>query len=158
MGRARPCLQPSATIRTVLHRPVPPEYLEFAGANACLAVRRRLTACITAGAPEARVDGAPSGASSRRSPVRADRYRGDAVARREENVSVELDAEMVERARVQLGLDRASGAIVVERALNAYLLGRLLDATQASAALTEHDAERIAYEELHSSRRERGAA
>jgi hypothetical protein len=80
------------------------------------------------------------------------------MAGREEKVSVELDAEMVERARVQLGLDRASDATVVERALNAYLLGRLLDATQASAVLTEHDAERIAYEELRSSRRERGAA
>jgi len=73
-------------------------------------------------------------------------------------LSVELDAEVVERARVQLGLDRASDAIVVERALNAYLLGRLLDATQASAGMAEDDAERIAYEELRSSRRERGAA
>jgi hypothetical protein len=54
----------------------------------------------------------------------------------------------------QLGLDRASDATVVERALNAYLL----DATQSSAGLTEHDAKRIAYEELRSSRRERGAA
>jgi hypothetical protein len=45
-------------------------------------------------------------------------------------------------------------ATVVERALNAYLLGRLLDSTQASAALTK----RIAYAELHRSRRERGAA
>jgi hypothetical protein len=76
---------------------------------------------------------------------------------REEKVSVELDAEMVERARVQLGLDRASDATVVERALNAYLLRRLLDTTQACAGLTEHDAERIAYEQLHSARRERGA-
>jgi hypothetical protein len=49
-------------------------------------------------------------------------------------------------------------ATVVERALNACLLGRLLDATQASAGPTEHDAERIAYEELRSSRHERGAA
>jgi hypothetical protein len=80
------------------------------------------------------------------------------MAGRGDKVSVELDAEMVERARVQLGLDRASAATVVERALNAYLLGRLLDATQASAGVTEHDAERIAYEELRSSRRERGAA
>jgi hypothetical protein len=44
------------------------------------------------------------------------------MAGREEKVSVELDAEMVERARVQLGLDRTSDATVVERALNAYLL------------------------------------
>jgi hypothetical protein len=80
------------------------------------------------------------------------------VAAREDKVSVELDADMVERARVQLGLGRASDATVVERALNAYLLGRVLDATQASAGLTEDDADRIAYEELHSARRERGAA
>ena len=77
---------------------------------------------------------------------------------REDKVSVEVDAEMVERARVQLGLDRASDATVVERALNAYLLGRLLDITQASAGLPEREAERVAYEELHSTRRERGAA
>lgn len=83
---------------------------------------------------------------------------GSVMPAREDKVSVELDAEMVERARVQLGLDRASDATVVERALNAYLLGRLIDATQASAGLTEHDAERIAYEELRSSRRERGTA
>ena len=55
------------------------------------------------------------------------------MAGREEKVSVEFDAEMVERARVQLGLDRASDTTVVERALNAYLLGRLLDAARASA-------------------------
>jgi hypothetical protein len=35
--------------------------------------------------------------------------------------------------------------------LNAYLLGRLLDAAQASAGLTEHDAQHIAYEELRRS-------
>ena len=60
--------------------------------------------------------------------------------------------------RAQLGLDRASDATVVERALNAYLLGQLLDATQSSAGLTEHDAERNAYEELRTPRRARGAA
>ena len=48
-------------------------------------------------------------------------------------VSVEPNAEMVERARGQLGLDCASNATVVERALNANLLGRLLDATQQTA-------------------------
>lgn len=60
--------------------------------------------------------------------------------------------------RVELGLDRANDATVVERALNAYLLGRLLATTEASAGPAEHDAKRIAYEELRSSRRERGAA
>ena len=44
---------------------------------------------------------------------------GSVMPAREDKVSVEVDAEMVERARVQLGLDRASDATVVERALNA---------------------------------------
>jgi hypothetical protein len=34
---------------------------------------------------------------------------------------------------VQLGLDRASDAMVVERALNAYLLARALDARRPPA-------------------------
>lgn len=80
------------------------------------------------------------------------------MAARDEKVSVELDAELVARARVQLHLERASDATVVERAMNAYLLGRLLDATQETAGLAERDAERIAYDELRSARHERGAA
>jgi hypothetical protein len=76
------------------------------------------------------------------------------MAAREEKVSVELDAEMVRRARVQLGLHRASDATVEERGLKAHILGRLLD---AHAGVRRADAERIAYEE-HSSPRERGAA
>lgn len=65
---------------------------------------------------------------------------------------------MVDRARSELGLDAASDTAVVERALNAYLLGRLLDLTQARAGLSEDEANRLAYEELHAARRERGAA
>jgi hypothetical protein len=80
------------------------------------------------------------------------------MAARDEKISVQVDAELVARARVQLRLDCESDATVVERALNAYLLGRLLDATQETAGLTEQDAERVAYEELRSARRERGAA
>ena len=80
------------------------------------------------------------------------------MAARDEKINVELDARLDSRARVQLHLERASDATVVERALNAYLLGRLLDATQATAGLSEQDAERITYEELRSARRERGAA
>lgn len=74
-----------------------------------------------------------------------------------DKVNLALDAEMVERARQQLG-EPAAGlddAAVVERALNAYLLRRLIDATQAGSDLTAEEAERIAYEELHASRRER---
>jgi hypothetical protein len=80
------------------------------------------------------------------------------TAAREDRVTVPLDAEMVERARSELGLDRESDTTVVERALNAYLMSRLLDVTQARAGLSEEAASRLAYEELHASRRERGAA
>ena len=41
------------------------------------------------------------------------------MAARDENVSVELDAELVAPARVQPHLERASDATVVERASNA---------------------------------------
>jgi hypothetical protein len=76
---------------------------------------------------------------------------------RNEKVSVELDAEIVERTRSALGAAVESDAAVVERALNAYLLGRLLDAAQDRAGLSETEAQRLAYEELRASRRERGA-
>ena len=65
---------------------------------------------------------------------------------------------MLERTRAELGSGDESDAEVVERALNAYLLGRLLDTTQAKVGLTDEQAERLAYEELHAARRERGAA
>jgi len=80
------------------------------------------------------------------------------MAARGKKVNVELDAQIVERTRTELGAGTASDAAVVERALNAYLLGRLLDATQERSGLPEEDAERLAYEEVRSSRRERGAA
>jgi hypothetical protein len=73
-------------------------------------------------------------------------------------VSVDLDAEIVERTRSAVGGSADSDAAVVERALNAYLLGRVLDITQASSDLSEEEAERLAYEELHAARGERGAA
>lgn len=80
------------------------------------------------------------------------------MAVRKDKLTVKLDAEMVDRARAELGLDAANDTAVVERALNAYLLGRLLDLTQARAGLSEDEANRLAYEELHAVRRERGAA
>lgn len=80
------------------------------------------------------------------------------MAAERDKVAVELDAEIIERTRAELGAGAESDAAVVERALNAYLLGRVLDATQAKAGLTDEQAERLAYEELHAARRERGAA
>jgi hypothetical protein len=75
-----------------------------------------------------------------------------------DKVRVDLDAEMIERTRSAVGATGESNTAVVERALNAYLLGRLLDVAQARAGLSEEESERIAYNELHAPRRERGAA
>ena len=80
------------------------------------------------------------------------------MASRSEKVNVDLDAEIVERTRSAVGASDESDAAVVERALNAYLLSRVLDITQARSNLSEEEAERMAYEELHAARRERGAA
>jgi hypothetical protein len=75
-----------------------------------------------------------------------------------EKVTVALDAEIVARTRDELGAHEESDAAVVERALNAYLLGRLLDATQAKSGLSEEDAEKLAVEEVRAARRERSSA
>ena len=75
-----------------------------------------------------------------------------------DKVTVSIDAEMVEQARAAFGSEDATDAAVVERALNALLLERLFDTTGARSGLSYPDAERLAYEELHASRRERGAA
>lgn len=80
------------------------------------------------------------------------------MAVRDDKVTIEVDAEMIARARAELGLNSESDAAVVERALNAYLLGRLLESTQAKSDLSEEEADRLAYEELRAARRERGAA
>jgi hypothetical protein len=80
------------------------------------------------------------------------------LAERKDKVSVDLDVEIVARTRSALGARAESDAAVVERALNAYLLGRLLDRTHARSHLSEDEAERLAYEEVHTARRERGAA
>jgi hypothetical protein len=78
------------------------------------------------------------------------------MAAGEDNMTLTLDAELVEQARTELGLDSESDRAVVERVLNAYLMGRQLDATQGRAGLSEQEAERLAYEELDAARRERG--
>jgi hypothetical protein len=78
------------------------------------------------------------------------------MATGEDEVTVTLDAELVERARTELGRDSESDRAVVERLLNAYLIGRQLDATQGRAGLSEQEAARLAYEELDAARRKRG--
>jgi hypothetical protein len=80
------------------------------------------------------------------------------MAVRNDKVTIEVDAEMIERARAELGLNRESDASVVERALNAYLLGRVLDTAQAKSGLPEDEANRLAYDELRAARREPGSA
>lgn len=75
-----------------------------------------------------------------------------------EKVTVDLDAEIVARTRDRLGAADESDAAVVERALNAYLLGRLLDVTQAKAGLSEAEAEKLAVDEVRAARRERSSA
>src|SRR5438094_7206642 len=59
-----------------------------------------------------------------RSSARAATVRGKMAARRDK-VAVELDARIIERTRAELGARAESDAAVVERALNAYLLGRV---------------------------------
>jgi hypothetical protein len=73
-----------------------------------------------------------------------------------DKISVVVDAEMIAQARAQLGepASRLADGAVVERAVNAYLLRRMVDTTQSASDLTAEDAERIAYEELAASRRE----
>jgi hypothetical protein len=66
------------------------------------------------------------------------------MASGDDKTRVDLDAEIVERTRSALGADAGSDAAVIERALNAYLLGRLLDAAQTRGGLSESEADRIA--------------
>lgn len=71
-----------------------------------------------------------------------------------DKVSVALDATIVADVRRVVAPTVESDAAAVERALNAYLLGRLVDTTQRRSGLGAEDAERIAYEEVHAQRRE----
>lgn len=85
------------------------------------------------------------------------RYRGD-VATHGDKVVVALDPEIVARARAEFGETGASDAAIVERALNALFLDRLLDTTQARSDLSPEEAEALAIAEVKAARRERGAA
>jgi hypothetical protein len=73
-----------------------------------------------------------------------------------DKISVALDAEIVARTRDAVGDADLPDDAVVERALNAYLLGRLLDTVQSNSDLAEDDADRLAVEEVRAYRRERG--
>jgi hypothetical protein len=66
-----------------------------------------------------------------------------------------LDAEIVARTRAAVGDAGLPDDVVVERALNAYLLGRLLDTVQANSGMTDDEADRIAAEEVGAYRRGR---
>ena len=77
-----------------------------------------------------------------------------------DKITVSLDASIVAQVREQLGEPVAGLAddAVIERAINAYLLRRMVDTTQLAADLTEEEAERVAYAELSAARQERRAS
>lgn len=83
-----------------------------------------------------------------------DQYRDLSMASEVDKVSVALDATIVADVRRVVDPSVESDAAALERALNAYLLGRLVDTTQARSDLAAEDAEHIAYDELHAQRRE----
>lgn len=70
-------------------------------------------------------------------------------------MNLDLDAELVEHARAQVGNGDETDAAVVERALSAYLFDRVLKRVQGKFDLSEEEAARIAVEEVRASRRER---
>ena len=80
-----------------------------------------------------------------------------AVARR--TVTVQLDEDLVERARDRSGRGQAKGAAeIVEEALAVYLGMKALDEAQAESSLSEEEASQLAYDELRALRQERRAA
>ena len=86
--------------------------------------------------------------------TRPTRYRLGMAAT--DKITVSLDASIVAQAREQLGepvAGLADGA-VIERAINAYLLRRMVDMTQLAAGLSEEEAARVANDELSAARRE----
>lgn len=86
--------------------------------------------------------------------TRPTRYRFGMAATDKITVS---DASIVAQAREQLGEPVAGlgDGAVIERAINAYLLRRMVDTTQLAAGLSEEEAERVAYDELSAARQER---
>ncbi len=87
--------------------------------------------------------------------TRPTRYRLGMAAT--DKITVSLDASIVAQAREQLGEPVAGlgDGAVIERAINAYLLRRMVNTTQLAAGLSEEEAERVAYDELSAARQER---
>jgi hypothetical protein len=85
---------------------------------------------------------------------RRSRYRDPSMASESDKVTVALDPRIVADVRRVVHPSVESDVAAVERALNAYLLGRLVDTTQARSDLAAVDAERIAYDEVHAQRRQ----
>jgi hypothetical protein len=79
-----------------------------------------------------------------------------AVVRR--TVTVQLDEELVERARDRSGGEAKDAAAVVEEALAVYLGMKALDQAQAESDLSEDEASQLAYDELRALRQERRGA
>lgn len=71
---------------------------------------------------------------------------------------IELDEELVQRARDADGAPQKSDTEVIEDALVVYLGMRALDEAQALGGLDEDEANRIAVEEVRAVRRARDAA
>jgi len=80
-----------------------------------------------------------------------------AVVRR--TVTVQLDEDLVERARDRSGRGQAKDAAeIVEEALAVYLGMKALDEAQAESTLSDDEASKLAYDELHALRQERRGA
>jgi len=73
--------------------------------------------------------------------------------------SIEVDAELLAQARdAMTPAASVEDAEIVERALRLYVGRRALETAQSMSELTEDEAMRIAYDELHVMRRERRSA
>jgi hypothetical protein len=72
--------------------------------------------------------------------------------------TIVVDADLLAKARDAMTPASVEDAEVVERALRLYVGRRALETAQSLSELTEDEAMRIAYDELHAMRRERRGA
>jgi hypothetical protein len=70
--------------------------------------------------------------------------------------TVYLDPDVLRATRVRAARTGRRDSDIVEDALREYLGIALIDRIRSRSDLTAEDAERLAYEELHAARRERG--
>jgi hypothetical protein len=66
---------------------------------------------------------------------------------------LDLHADLVDELRSAIGTGDEGDAGAVERALKAYLLGRLMDTTHGRSDVPSEGARRIAYGDVHGQRR-----